>query len=82
MRYAIFFSSNLLMLVAVLSGCGNKQEVQITGSGFRPINEDAAVFWDRQTTESAELLRTMAEEFNQQWQGLHLSGTRWYYSIF
>lgn len=76
MRYAIFFSSNLLMLVAVLSGCGNKQEVQITGSGFRPINEDAAVFWDRQTTESAELLRTMAEEFNQQWQGLPIKVER------
>jgi ABC-type glycerol-3-phosphate transport system substrate-binding protein len=41
-------------------GCGG-------GGGmpqFKPVNASAAVFWDRQTTETAELLRTLADEFN------------------
>jgi multiple sugar transport system substrate-binding protein len=31
---------------------------------FEPIDPAAAVFWDRQVTETAELLRSFAEEFN------------------
>lgn len=31
---------------------------------FRPIDASNVTFWDRQTTESAELLRQLAEEFN------------------
>lgn len=32
--------------------------------GFRPISPDAADLWDRQTTENAEILRTIVDEFN------------------
>ncbi len=31
---------------------------------FKPIDASAAVFWDRQTTETAELLRALTGEFN------------------
>ncbi|HIJ65044.1 MAG TPA: ABC transporter substrate-binding protein [Candidatus Hydrogenedentes bacterium] len=37
---------------------------------FKPIDATAATFWDRQTTESADLLRELAAEFNAQRQGL------------
>ncbi|MCK5863470.1 MAG: extracellular solute-binding protein [Candidatus Hydrogenedentes bacterium] len=40
------------------------------------MNNNAAVFWDRQTTESAELLRTVAKEFNQEWTGLPIKVER------
>lgn len=40
------------------------------GAAFRPIDDTAAVFWDRQITESAALLRAMVEEFNGGWKGM------------
>jgi ABC-type glycerol-3-phosphate transport system substrate-binding protein len=53
----------LVFTVSLLSaGCGGGNGV-VTGQ-FKPINATAAVFWDRQTTETAELLRTIADEFN------------------
>lgn len=36
---------------------------------FKPLDANAAVFWSRQTTESAELLRRLAEQFNAQHDG-------------
>ena len=54
-----FLATAVLLLMA---GCGGGGGVA-TGQ-FKPINESAAVFWDRQTTETAELLRTIADEFN------------------
>ena len=36
----------------------------VAADAFKPIDPSAAVFWDRQTTESAELLRSLAAEFN------------------
>ena len=59
--------AGLMALVAF--GCGRTP----TGTGgdtFQPLNPDRAVFWDRQTTESAELLRSLVEEFNQGWKGM------------
>lgn len=51
-----------------LCGCGGQDSggagSDASGAGFRPIDASAAVFWDRQTTETAELLRTLADEFN------------------
>lgn len=55
MRRAIALLSMLTLLLS--AGCG-KQE------GFRPIDPDATVFWDRQTAETAALLETIAAEFN------------------
>ena len=57
-------------LIVVISGCGRgsggggAQESAASPGQFKPISTAAAVFWDRQTTESAELLRSLAEEFN------------------
>ena len=53
-----------LILPGLGLGCSRQEE------GFRPINPDAAVFWSRQITGSAELLRAMAGEFNAAWDGL------------
>jgi multiple sugar transport system substrate-binding protein len=39
---------------------------------FEPLDANAAVFWSRQTTESAELLRGLAEKFNAQSDGLDI----------
>lgn len=37
---------------------------------FRPIDPDSATLWDRQTTETAELLRAIVADFNSQHKGL------------
>jgi sn-glycerol 3-phosphate transport system substrate-binding protein len=60
-----------LGLLLVVIGCGPSPD-PAAGQGaaatrartFKPINTEAATFWDRQTTESAELLRRIASEFN------------------
>lgn len=44
-------------------GCGGP-------AGYRPIDPEAVVFWDRQTTESAELIRQIAADFNTQFPGI------------
>ena len=51
-------------LLFCLCGCGGPDQA------FRPIDPDAAVFWDRQTTENAALLREIIDEFNAQYGGL------------
>ncbi len=53
-----------VLMLNLGSGCHRQPE------GFRPINPDAAVFWSRQITESAALLRAMADDFNATWDGL------------
>ena len=52
----------MLCMLLLAGGCGG-QRGGVPGQ-FKPIDPTAAVFWDRQTTESAELLRTLANEFN------------------
>ncbi len=54
--------------VAAMAGCGGTSDTSTAGR-FKPIDTSAAVFWDRQTTESAELLRALADEFNASRQG-------------
>lgn len=49
-------------LILAAAGCGSPA-VRPEG-GFAPIDARRAVFWDRQTTESAALLREIAAEFN------------------
>lgn len=53
--------------VLMVMGCGGGGGV--ASGQFKPIDASAAVFWDRQTTESAELLRALAGEFNAKRQG-------------
>ena len=53
----------VLLLLALLAGCG-------APPGFEPIDPAAAVFWDRQSTESGALLRQIAAEFNAQYDGI------------
>ena len=62
--YGIAVSLGILLL----TGC-NPASMQTPGEAstartFKPINTEAATFWDRQTTESAELLREIASDFN------------------
>ena len=57
------FAPAVFLLALSAAGCGGSD-------GFRPINPGAAVFWDRQTTETAALLHTIADEFNAAYPGL------------
>jgi multiple sugar transport system substrate-binding protein len=52
-----------VMLPICMAGCGGGGGAP-AGAGFRPIDPSQAVFWDRQTTESAELLRQIIAEFD------------------
>jgi len=57
-------------LCAALCSCG-KTEPRPTGP-FEPIDDSAAVFWDRQTNETAALLDGLIAEFNAEHEGLPL----------
>lgn len=63
------------LLAIMIAGCGRAPS-QTGGGPFKPLNPDSAVFWDRQTTESAELLRSLVEDFNKEWQGMPLKVER------
>lgn len=60
----------LVLLFATLAGCGGGPAAQPSAAGFAPIDPAAAVLWDRQTTESGQLLRAINDEFNAHWKGL------------
>lgn len=59
----------LLLSAVFIVGCG-------TSDTFRPIDDSSAVFWDRQTVESAVLLREISEEFNAFYTGLPIKVER------
>ena len=53
------FPGIILSLVCLsVIGCSEQE-------GFAPIEPDKILFWDRQTTETADLLREMVDEFNE-----------------
>ena len=63
LRIATILSTGSLALLLV--GCGGAPGgAPGARPQFKPINASAAVFWDRQTTETAELLRHLAAEYN------------------
>ena len=66
MKISLACASLLLFLAA---GCG-KPAGPPSAEGFAPLEAGAALFWDRQTTESGQLLRAIGEEFNTGWKGL------------
>lgn len=61
----------LLVVAALFTACGSPESGR-EGGRFEPIDVSAAAFWDRQTTETAALLRTLSEEFNEGREGLPL----------
>lgn len=62
---AIAFTGMLLGL----AGCGPSAPAP-GAAGFAALDASAALFWDRQTTESGQLLRAIGDEFNAGWKGL------------
>ena len=56
--------------VALAAGCRAQQDG--VALKFEPIDPAAAVFWDRQTTETGELIRDLAGEFNSKREGLKI----------
>ncbi|MEX2015699.1 MAG: ABC transporter substrate-binding protein [Candidatus Hydrogenedentales bacterium] len=62
MRFTTFF---LLAISLAFNGCGRPGDGHDEQTGqFEPIVSDAVEFWDRQTTENAELLDQIVAEFN------------------
>jgi ABC-type glycerol-3-phosphate transport system substrate-binding protein len=62
----------LIVAVSIsVAGCGGGggSTAPVSESRFKPINEQAAVYWDRQTTETAELIRAIGDDFNAQHPG-------------
>ena len=63
-------SGCVLGLVLLFARCGGQpatptvDPTDATKAVFKPVDATAAVFWDRQTTETAELLRTLADDYN------------------
>ncbi|MBI2424776.1 MAG: extracellular solute-binding protein [Candidatus Hydrogenedentes bacterium] len=57
-----------IALAGLTAGCGapasSPAATTETSAPFAPLNSGAALFWDRQTTESAALMRALADEFN------------------
>lgn len=51
-----------VIALTVLAGCGGSGAP--TPSGFAPVDETHAVFWDRQTTETAALLGEITARYN------------------
>lgn len=54
------------------AGCGGRGGE----TAYRPINPDAAVFWDRQTAETAALLQDIVTAFNAQYDGVPIKVER------
>ena len=63
MRFTTPITFLALSLSLVILGCGAKSS-DGQSQGYRPVNPDAAVFWDRQTAETAGLLGEIVDEFN------------------
>jgi multiple sugar transport system substrate-binding protein len=49
-----------LCIATLFAACSGSDKPDV----FRPIDSSKAVFWDRQTTETAELLREIVDDFN------------------
>lgn len=56
-------TASALVVIVLTPGCSKPE-------GYRPINPDSVLFWDRQVTESAHLLQLLADEFNKGRDGL------------
>ncbi len=77
---------SLLSSLVLLAGCGGSPNAAVSQNAgslstklFKPIDENAAVLWDRQTLETADLIARIAEEYNTGRDGLpvrveHLGG--------
>ena len=65
-----------ILLVPLFSGCAPATPGGSKDRSFKPLDPDFAVFWDRQTTESAQLLQDLAAEFNRSWQGIPIKVER------
>ncbi len=60
-----------LSAAGFLAGCGGTPAgTAASAPAFRPVDTAAAVFWDRQITETGELLRQLVAEFNAAHPGL------------
>jgi len=67
----------LVSFVGIVLTCGWGCAPTVPGESlYTPVNDHSAVFWDRQTTESAELLKSLAETFNAHWDGLPIKVER------
>lgn len=62
-----------MAVCAALCSCGGPGDsAQESGGRFAPIEKSAAIFWDRQTNETAALLDEIIADFNDEHDGLPL----------
>jgi len=57
----------LSLLGGLIAGCNPTPS---SSGDFQPLSTDQVVFWDRQTTETAQLLQRITDEFNDSQEGL------------
>jgi multiple sugar transport system substrate-binding protein len=57
------FAAALAILVILFNGCGSPR-------AFEPIAQDEVLFWDRQNTETGDLLQGIVDDFNETHEGL------------
>jgi len=61
----------MAVTACLLAGCGGTPgSVPAQGAAFKPVDTASAVLWDRQITETGELLRQIVSEFNASHPGL------------
>lgn len=69
-KATLFIATFSVILAAFFAGCGASGPGTSGEKHYAPLDKGHAVFWDRQTTESAQLLQDIAAEFNSQWEGI------------
>lgn len=67
--YSLKVLGAVFLAAILLPACGGSDR-ESGSSGFKPIDASAAVLWDRQTTENAEVLQDIVDTFNAAHTGL------------
>lgn len=62
--------AGIVLGLSLVVACGGPSLPSPHPDSFSPLDDNVVLFWDRQTTETAELLNEIADDFNAQHDGL------------